>query len=62
MRHIGRGVSRRNEIELGRIVRGVLAMDGVEQSVLGEVGMQVEADETALEAIVDRQRKLIARV
>jgi hypothetical protein len=57
VRHVGLRVARRNEIEPRRIAHRALAVHRVEEAVLRELGMEVEADEPALEAVVDRKWK-----
>ena len=57
IRHVGRRVAGRNEVGLLRIARSALRVHGVEQSVARELGVKGEADESALETVVDRHRK-----
>src|SRR5690606_40340545 len=44
------------------LVRRELAVDGVEQTVLGELGVEGEGVQARLQAVVDRERKRLADV
>ena len=55
-------VARRNEVERRRVAHRALAVHGVKEAVLRELGMEVEPDEAALQPVVDRVGKEVREV
>jgi hypothetical protein len=51
--HVGDGEPRRNEMGLRRVALRTFGVNRVEQPVLRELRVEVEADEAALEAVID---------
>ena len=59
--HILQREARRDEIRRLRIARRLFRVHGVKQPVGGEFGMKDEADEPALEPVVDGVRKCLGQ-
>ena len=55
--HVGRREAGRDEVGRRRVARRPFGVDCVEQAVLRELRMEIEADEAALEAVVDGERE-----
>ena len=60
--HVRPCVSGRNEARRRRVAGRALAVHGIEQPVAGKFGMEDEADEPALEPVVDGEREHVGDV